>query len=77
MFAYYLLFNEAFIEDLLPLNAIQKHFPFLDYNGVPFFQLTDNEAREIETSHPIVHKLNINHGQSELRASTFVHKIGF
>jgi AraC family transcriptional regulator, transcriptional activator of pobA len=48
MFAYYLLFNEAFIEDLLPLNAIQKHFPFLDYNGVPFFQLTDNEAREIE-----------------------------
>jgi AraC family transcriptional regulator, transcriptional activator of pobA len=48
MFAYYILFNEAFIEDLLPLNAIQKQFPFLDYNGVPFFQLTDDEAREIE-----------------------------
>jgi AraC family transcriptional regulator, transcriptional activator of pobA len=48
MFAYYILFNETFIEDLLPLQTVQKQFPFLDYNGVPFFQLTDDEAAEIE-----------------------------
>jgi AraC family transcriptional regulator, transcriptional activator of pobA len=48
MFAYYMLFSEAFIEDLLPLNAIQKQFPFLDYSGIPFFELMENEAQEVE-----------------------------
>jgi AraC family transcriptional regulator, transcriptional activator of pobA len=48
MFAYYMLFSEAFIEDLLPLNAAQKQFPFLDYSGIPFFELTENEAQEVE-----------------------------
>lgn len=48
MFAYYILFTEKFIEDILPLKNIQQQFPFLDYDGVPFFQLTDNEATEIE-----------------------------
>jgi AraC family transcriptional regulator, transcriptional activator of pobA len=48
MFAYYILFSEQFIEDLLPLKTVQKQFPFLDYQGVPFFQLTDSEAAEIE-----------------------------
>jgi AraC family transcriptional regulator, transcriptional activator of pobA len=48
MFAYYILFKEHFIEDLLPLNAIQKQFPFLDYQGVPFFHLLEEEASEIE-----------------------------
>jgi AraC family transcriptional regulator, transcriptional activator of pobA len=48
MFAYYMLFNEAFIEDLLPLRNLQQQFPFLDYEGVPFLQLDDDEALEIE-----------------------------
>lgn len=48
MFAYYILFTEKFIEDILPLKNIQQQFPFLDYEGVPFFQLTDSEAKEIE-----------------------------
>ena len=48
MYAYYMLFNEQFIEGLLPLNSIQKQFPFLDYAGIPFFQLTESEANEIE-----------------------------
>ncbi len=47
MHAYYMLFNEAFIEGLLPLQAIQKHFPFLDYAGIPLFQLDEDEAIEI------------------------------
>jgi AraC family transcriptional regulator, transcriptional activator of pobA len=49
MFAYYMIFTEQFIEGLLPLQSIQQQFPFLDYGGVPFFQLTDAEALEIET----------------------------
>lgn len=48
MYAYYMLFNEQFIEGLLPLNSIQKQFPFLDYAGIPFFQLTETQANEIE-----------------------------
>jgi AraC-like DNA-binding protein len=48
MFAYYILFTEKFIEDILPLNSIQQQFPFLDYEGVPFFQLTEGESTEIE-----------------------------
>jgi AraC family transcriptional regulator, transcriptional activator of pobA len=48
MFAYYMLFNEAFIEDLLPLNSMQKQFPFLDYEGIPFFEFTETEAQEVE-----------------------------
>ena len=48
MYAYYMLFTEQFIEGLLPLNSIQKQFPFLDHAGIPFFQLTENEANEIE-----------------------------
>ena len=48
MFAYYMLFTEKFIEDILPLKNIQQHFPFLDYEGVPFFQLSESEAAEIE-----------------------------
>lgn len=48
MFAYYILFTEKFIEDILPLKNIQQQFPFLDYEGVPFFQLTESEATEIE-----------------------------
>ena len=49
MYAYYILFSEAFIESLLPLQSVQKQFPFLDYQGVPFFQLDDAEAEEIDT----------------------------
>ena len=48
MVAYYILFNEQFIEDILPLNAIQRQFPFLDYHGIPFFNLTDDEAQQVE-----------------------------
>lgn len=48
MFAYYILFTEEFISDHLPLNNISKLYPFLDYDGIPFIELEDNEAKEIE-----------------------------
>ncbi len=48
MFAYYVLFKESFIESLLPLQSIQRQFPFLDYQGIPFFSLDDAEAEEID-----------------------------
>jgi AraC family transcriptional regulator, transcriptional activator of pobA len=55
MFAYYTLFSESFIEGILPLQALQQQFPFLDYDGVPFFQLSDDEALEIEN---LFHRMN-------------------
>ncbi len=48
MFAYYMIFAERFAESLLPLKTMQQQYPFLNHGGVPFFQLTDNEAQEIE-----------------------------
>ncbi len=49
MFAYYILFTEQFIEDLLPIGAIQKQFNFFDFHGVPFFELTEEEGLEAES----------------------------
>jgi AraC family transcriptional activator of pobA len=48
MFAYYALFTQEFIEEVLPATRIQLAYPFLDYAGVPFFQLSSEEAQEIE-----------------------------
>lgn len=48
MVAYYMIFSEQFIEGLLPLQSLQQQFPFLDYGGIPFFQLTDQEAQQVE-----------------------------
>jgi AraC-like DNA-binding protein len=48
MFSYYTLFTQEFIEEVLPATKIQLLYPFLDYAGVPFFQLSREEAHEIE-----------------------------
>jgi AraC family transcriptional regulator, transcriptional activator of pobA len=48
MYAYYMIFSEAFIEDFLSLQKAQSQYPFLDYHGVPFFQLNETEAQEVE-----------------------------
>jgi AraC-like DNA-binding protein len=48
MFSYYALFTQEFIEEVLPASKIQLLYPFLDYAGVPFFQLSGEETREIE-----------------------------
>lgn len=48
MMAYYMIFSEQFIEGLLPMQSMQQQYPFLDYGGIPFFQLTDTEAQQVE-----------------------------
>ncbi len=49
MHAYYILFSEQFIEDILPMKQITQQFPFLDYGGVPFIELSETERTEIES----------------------------
>ncbi|MFI5186945.1 MAG: helix-turn-helix domain-containing protein [Chitinophagales bacterium] len=46
--AYYMLFTDEFIADSLLLKNIKEQFPFLSYSGVQSFQLTREEACEIE-----------------------------
>jgi AraC-like DNA-binding protein len=48
MFSYYALFTQDFIEEILPARRIQLLYPFLDYAGTPFFQLSEDEARAVE-----------------------------
>ncbi len=48
MFSYYALFTQEFIEEVLPATKIQLLYPFLDYAGVPFFQLSEEESSEIK-----------------------------
>lgn len=48
MYSYYILFTAAFMEPLLSAASLQRQYPFLDYTGVPFFQLSATEARDIE-----------------------------
>ena len=48
-FCYYMLFSENFIEDTQLLKNHYQQFPFLTYSGVQCFQLTEQEANEIES----------------------------
>jgi AraC family transcriptional regulator, transcriptional activator of pobA len=48
MHAYYILFTQEFIDAVLPARKIQQTYPFLDYAGVPFFQLSKSEAKKVE-----------------------------
>ncbi|OQP56943.1 AraC family transcriptional regulator [Niastella vici] len=47
-FGYYLLFNEDFLRELIPAVNIPTEFPFFDYAGVPFFQLSPDEIVRAE-----------------------------
>lgn len=49
MFSYYILFSQEFIEEILPATKIQAVYPFLDYAGIPFFQLSEEEAKKVES----------------------------
>ena len=48
-FAYYLLFTDEFIADSLQLKNINQQFPFLSYSGIQSFQLSEEEAKEVES----------------------------
>ncbi|GAB4457693.1 MAG: helix-turn-helix transcriptional regulator [Bacteroidales bacterium] len=53
--AYYMLFTEKFIGDVILKNNSKQRFPFLSYSGLQCFQLDDNTADEIEN---IVFQIN-------------------
>lgn len=53
--AYYLLFTEKFIADILLKQNRKQHYPFLSYSGLQSFQLDNNTAAEIEG---IIFKMN-------------------
>ena len=48
MYSMYILFTAEFIETLVPSLSFQSQYPFLDYAGVPFFKLSETEAKKIE-----------------------------
>lgn len=48
MYSMYILFTADFIETLIPSLSLQSQFPFLDYAGVPFFKLSETEAKKTE-----------------------------
>ena len=54
-FGYYILFNENFLNDLIPAANIPKEFPFFDYTGMPLFQM---EPDEIDRVQQFVIKMN-------------------
>ncbi|MBO9202209.1 MULTISPECIES: helix-turn-helix domain-containing protein [Niastella] len=47
-FGYYLLFNEDFLNDLVPAANIPREFPFFDYSGKPLFQLAPEEIDRVQ-----------------------------
>ena len=48
MYSMYILFTAEFIDTLIPALSLQSQFPFLDYAGVPFFKLSETEAKKTE-----------------------------
>lgn len=54
--AYYMLFTEKFINDVILKHNSKQHFPFLSYSGLQCFQLDNNTADEIEN---IIFKINL------------------
>jgi AraC family transcriptional activator of pobA len=48
MYSLYILFTAEFIETLIPSFSLQTQYPFLNYAGVPFFKLSEEEAKKTE-----------------------------
>jgi AraC-like DNA-binding protein len=47
-FGYYILFDQDFLNDLIPAANLPKEFPFFDYTGVPLFQLDPDEIDRVQ-----------------------------
>ena len=48
-FGYYILFNPGFLNDIIPSIRMAEEFPFFDFSGVPFFQLSKDEIHQVES----------------------------
>lgn len=53
--AYYMLFTEMFVNDVMLKHNCMQRFPFLSYSGLQCFQLDNNTAAETER---IIFKIN-------------------
>lgn len=47
-FGYYLLFNDNFLQEIIPAVNIPREFPFFDISGRPVFQLSPDEIEQVE-----------------------------
>ncbi|SDF23923.1 helix-turn-helix domain-containing protein [Chitinophaga filiformis] len=47
IFGYYVLFEESFIQDLVPQNKLGQEFPFLNYSGQQIFGCSQSEVEEL------------------------------
>lgn len=47
-FGYYILFNDGFLQELVPGGRIPEQFPFFDFAGTPFFRLSQEEIDRVE-----------------------------
>lgn len=47
-FGYYILFNEDFLNELMPPAGIPQEFPFFDLTGTPLFRLSPEEIDRVE-----------------------------
>jgi AraC-like DNA-binding protein len=47
-FGYYILFNEDFLNELIPSANIPREFPFFDLTGTPLFRLLPDEIERVE-----------------------------
>ena len=47
-FGYYILFSTDFLNDIIPSIKIAEVFPFFDFSGTPFFQLSREEIERVE-----------------------------
>lgn len=54
-FGYYLLFDAAFLEEIVPAVKMGTEFPFYDHQGTPVFQVTEEELNNIVT---LLYKVN-------------------
>lgn len=62
---YYVLFDQDFLNDLIPPARMADEFPFFSFSGVPLFQMSEEEIARTEE---IVLKLNDElHGEKPAR----------
>jgi AraC family transcriptional activator of pobA len=47
-FGYYILFSSDFLNEIVPSVKMAEEFPFFDFTGTPFFQLSAEEIKRVE-----------------------------
>ena len=67
LFGYYILFEDTFLQNLLPSTTLQQEFPFFDYSGIQVFQCVPEEINEMTE---LINRINIEiRGENTGRAT--------